>query len=85
MVLLFVKWIVLKINSRDREIQRLTAMLEGGRPTHALNTDCCYRDTEGRLARLQDNINVLRREKLTLEDRLKGKGTYFMQHFSSDF
>lgn len=51
---------------------RLNSLLEGGRPPDAINKDCCYKDTEGKMGRMQDEINTLKREKKILEDRLKG-------------
>lgn len=58
--------------SRDREIERLSALLEGGRPIQAVNSDCCYRDAEGRISSMQDEINILRKEKCNLEICWKG-------------
>lgn len=62
----------LKISSRDKEIGRLTSLLEGGRSSQVVTGDCCYKDTEGRLSKMQDEINKLKHEKLKLEDNLKG-------------
>lgn len=61
-----------KIASRDREIERLGSLLEGGRPAQAVNSDCCYKGSEGRVSRLQDEVNVLKKEKANLENGLKG-------------
>lgn len=63
---------VLKIVSRDREIERLSALLEGGRPVQAVNSECCYKDSEGRICRMRDEINLLKKEKSSLENCLKG-------------
>ncbi|KAF2883200.1 hypothetical protein ILUMI_22975 [Ignelater luminosus] len=60
-----------QLNNRDREIERLNKMLEGGRPIHALNKDCCYRDAEGKICLMQKEISSLEKEKLELENRLK--------------
>ncbi|GJQ82867.1 hypothetical protein Trydic_g2605 [Trypoxylus dichotomus] len=60
-----------QINSRDKEIQRLVSLLEGGRPLQALNQDCCYKDVESKMSRLQDDIEILQRSKKDLENRLK--------------
>lgn len=47
-------------------------MLEGGRPLHALNQDCCYKDAEGKIYLMQKEICSLEKDKLELENRLKG-------------
>lgn len=48
-------------------------MLEGGRPIQALSQDCCYKDVEGKLSRMQNEICCLRKDKGELESQLKGK------------
>lgn len=48
------------------------SLLEGGRPTQAVSNDCCYRNSEGKLSKLQDEVNILRKEKSNLESCLKG-------------
>lgn len=58
--------------SRDREIERMSSLLEGGRPIQALNSDCCYRVSEERIASLQDEVNALKKEKCNLEICWKG-------------
>nr|XP_022912788.1 centrosomal protein of 135 kDa isoform X2 [Onthophagus taurus] len=60
-----------QVNSRDKEIKRLTQMLHGGRPLEALNQDCCYKDIEVKIAKLQDEVANLKRLNFDLETRLK--------------
>ncbi|KAK9710694.1 hypothetical protein QE152_g25895 [Popillia japonica] len=60
-----------QINSRDKEIQRLVSLLEGGRPIQALNQDCCYKDVELKMSRMQDDIEIMQRSRKDLENRLK--------------
>lgn len=47
-------------------------MLEGGRPLNALNQECCFKDVEGKLSRMQDEVVNLQKCKRDLEERLKG-------------
>lgn len=64
--------------SREHEIERLASLLEGGRPIQAVNSDCCYRDTEARINVMQDEINVLKKEKCNLEICWKGNIPVFV-------
>lgn len=45
--------------------------MEGGRPVQALNQDCCYKDVEAKMIRMQEDIEILQRSKRDLENRLK--------------
>uniref|UniRef100_A0A499FV14 Centrosomal protein of 135 kDa n=1 Tax=Anopheles farauti TaxID=69004 RepID=A0A499FV14_9DIPT len=55
-----------RVNSRDREIQRLTSLFAGGRPAAALAKDCCYRD----INRLGNDVAALQLDKLSLQQKL---------------
>lgn len=50
----------------------MTQMLEGGRPVMAVNKDCCYKDAEGKVYILQNEICTLETDKANLESQLKG-------------
>ncbi|XP_074038478.1 centrosomal protein 135kDa isoform X2 [Leptinotarsa decemlineata] len=60
-----------QLQNRDEEIKRLNSLLEGGRPTKALSKDCCYKNIDNKIGSLQDEINGLKREKITLQNELK--------------
>ncbi|BFF96489.1 centrosomal protein of 135 kDa [Drosophila madeirensis] len=51
-----------KVESRNREIQRLNNMLTGGRPPAALAKDCCYKE----MGALSEDIDLLQQEKSEL-------------------
>lgn len=45
--------------------------MEGGRPIQALNQDCCYKDVDVKMTRMQEDIDNLQKSKKDLENRLK--------------
>lgn len=55
--------IILKLESRNREISRLNQLLAGGRPISALAKDCCYRD----ISSLAEDVQLLQREKSKIQ------------------
>lgn len=65
--------IFLQLNNRDKEIQRLTALLEGGRPLPALNKDCCYKDMVAKLNSFSEEISLLHTKNHELDLQLAGK------------
>ncbi|KAG5872214.1 hypothetical protein JTB14_029823 [Gonioctena quinquepunctata] len=60
-----------QLQNRDDEIRRLNSLLEGGRPTKALSKDCCYKNVDNKIGALQDEINGLKREKISLQNEVK--------------
>ncbi|XP_025835100.1 centrosomal protein of 135 kDa isoform X2 [Agrilus planipennis] len=60
-----------QVRCREKEIERLQCMLEGGRPADALVKDCCYKDAEEKLEKLQDELCQLKKEKMDLEEHLR--------------
>ncbi|KAB0799230.1 hypothetical protein PPYR_07110 [Photinus pyralis] len=60
-----------QIFNRDKEIERLTQMLEGGRPMAAVYKDYCPKESEGLVTQLQKQASFLQKEKAELEVRLK--------------
>ncbi|KAF5308899.1 hypothetical protein FQR65_LT00599 [Abscondita terminalis] len=59
----------LQVKNRDKEIERLTKMLEGGRPLAALNKDSC--DPNKIINQLHSQIDHLQKEKSDLQICLK--------------
>ena len=59
----------IKLDSRDREIQRLNVLLSGGRPPIALAKDCCFRGVNN----LQEDVQTLQKEKTNIQAQLRGK------------
>lgn len=47
-------------------------MLQGGRPRDAVNQDCCYKDVDIQMTKMQDEITNLRKSNIELEDKLRG-------------
>ncbi|XP_055591570.1 centrosomal protein of 135 kDa [Uranotaenia lowii] len=56
-----------QIDYRDREIQRLGALLAGGRPAAALAKDCCYKN----ISTLSIDVEKLQSEKMTIQNQLQ--------------
>jgi hypothetical protein len=63
-----------QLNAQEREIQRLTGMLEGGRPLAAIRKDCsCIcKDKLHKLNSLAKEVEVLGLQNKELEQKLKG-------------
>lgn len=65
----------LQLIVKEKEILRLRKMLEGGRPYSAVTTDC-YCKKSDKLNGIRNGecneIDVLRRTKIDLEQQLKG-------------
>lgn len=59
-----------QLENRNEEIKRLNSLLEGGRPTKAINRDCCYKNIDNKLGYLQDEIDKLKRDKNALQNQL---------------
>lgn len=60
-------YLVLQIEVRDREIDRINKLLSvGGRPVKALAHDCCYQDVK----QLHEDVNHLRHENSLLKGKL---------------
>ncbi|PSN39078.1 hypothetical protein C0J52_07358 [Blattella germanica] len=62
-----------QLNNRDREIHRLTSMLEGGRPITAIRKDCCCscKDTISQIDSLTSEVKRLKIRKEELEQEVK--------------
>ncbi|KDR21241.1 centrosomal protein of 135 kDa isoform X2 [Zootermopsis nevadensis] len=63
-----------QLNNRDREIQRLMGMLEGGRPVDAIRKDYCHctcKDITLQLNAMSDEIKTLELKKEELEQQVK--------------
>ncbi|XP_023719195.1 centrosomal protein of 135 kDa isoform X2 [Cryptotermes secundus] len=62
-----------KLENRDKEIQRLRGMLEGGRPIDAVRKDCqcTCKDMTHQLNTLSNEINILERKKRELEEQVE--------------
>jgi hypothetical protein len=62
-----------QMSNRDKEIRRLSALLEGGRPLHAIKKDCCCnKGSHDGISTMQEEVNKILQEKHVLENRLKG-------------
>lgn len=62
-----------QINNRHKEVKRLNDLLDGGRPLHAIKKDCCCsKESHGGINMLQEQNDKILKEKLVLENRLKG-------------
>lgn len=59
-----------KLCNREKEIARLTAFLEGGRPLPALSKDCCYKDMTSKLSELAEQLETLQSKNLELDIQL---------------
>ncbi|XP_049825756.1 centrosomal protein of 135 kDa isoform X3 [Aethina tumida] len=60
-----------QINARDKEIERLTGLVQGGRPLKALNKDCCYKNVDNKCQALHEHIHKLKEENILLQNNLK--------------
>jgi centrosomal protein CEP135 len=61
-----------QMSNRDKEIRRLSALLEGGRPLHAIKKDCCCnKGSHDGISTMQEEVNKILQEKHVLENRLK--------------
>ncbi|CAH1970630.1 unnamed protein product [Acanthoscelides obtectus] len=60
-----------QLDNRNQEIQRLSTLLEGGRPQKPLAKDCCYKNIDNKIGALQDEIRALKAEKSVLDAQLK--------------
>lgn len=47
-------------------------MLQGGRPREAVNLDCCYKDVDIQINKMQEEITNLRRSNADLEGKMRG-------------
>lgn len=47
-------------------------MLKGGRSLQALNQDCCFKEVDVRINKMQDEVNNLQKNNLELENKLHG-------------
>ena len=61
---------VFQLEARDREIQGMTALLEGGK-SESLNRECCYADIERKVNKMRNEAERLKGENTILERRLK--------------
>lgn len=59
-----------KLSNRDKEIARLSALLEGGRPLPALSKDCCYKEMSNKIAELAEDLEALRLKNHELDLQL---------------
>ncbi|KAJ9592863.1 hypothetical protein L9F63_015441, partial [Diploptera punctata] len=62
-----------QLNNRDREIARLSKMLEGGRPITAIKKDCCCscKDINHKINSLKTEVKILEHKKEELEQQVK--------------
>ncbi|XP_050293556.1 early endosome antigen 1-like isoform X3 [Anthonomus grandis grandis] len=60
---------------REEEIDRLHSLLEGGRSYSSASKDCCYKNIEGHVTVLQDEITRLRKDNIDLKNQLKDSVT----------
>ncbi|XP_066998908.2 centrosomal protein of 135 kDa [Anabrus simplex] len=67
-----------QLHNREKEIERLSVMLEGGRPVSAINKDCVYKDLEKQVAKSSEEIKRL--EELNKELELKLRESVAQQH-----
>ncbi|KAJ8984602.1 hypothetical protein NQ317_006064 [Molorchus minor] len=65
-----------QLQNRNEEIVRLKTLLEGGRPLEAITKDCCYKNIDNKMGSLQDEINLLKREKNSMANQLKRLDQY---------
>lgn len=59
-----------KLCNREKEIERLSALLEGGRPLPALSKDCCYKDMTGKIGQLAEELDKMHTKNHELEMQL---------------
>lgn len=52
-------------------------MLKGGRSLQALNQDCCFKEVDVRVNKMQDEVNNLQKNNLELENKLHGITSHF--------
>ncbi|GLH01226.1 Uncharacterized protein GBIM_07403 [Gryllus bimaculatus] len=60
-----------KILNRDRQIEHLTSMLEGGRPISAVGKDYCVKEMEIQFKMYKEEVKRLEKENKELEVNLK--------------
>ncbi|XP_066149970.1 centrosomal protein of 135 kDa isoform X2 [Euwallacea fornicatus] len=60
-----------QVETRDKEVERLHLLLEGGRPYEAVTKDCCYKNIDNQMTSLQDEITRLNAERNNLQAQLK--------------
>ncbi|CAG9764418.1 unnamed protein product [Ceutorhynchus assimilis] len=56
-----------KLKTRDDEICRLHSLVEGGRTYASANKDCCFKNIDGQIVVLQDEITQLKKERKNLQ------------------
>lgn len=61
-----------QVNNRDKEIERLAKVLEGGRPDEAVVKNCCYKNIDNKITDCKDEIKTLVSEKNSLQSSLRG-------------
>lgn len=59
-----------RLCNREKEIARLSALLEGGRPLPALSKDCCYKDMTSKIEQLAEELETMRAKNSELDMQL---------------